>query len=251
MLGAGGYVAGPMVLAARMRGIPCALTEADAHLGLANRLAAPLADRVFLAFPSRRDGDRSTGRRPADPRGVAAAPARRGARRVRPRAGRARSCSSSAARSARALLNELARRRLGASRARPCSTSAASATIPSCATASRAPDYILRPFIDEIGLAYGAADIVLARAGGSVWELAAAGLPAVLVPGEFATGAHQEKNAALVRATPAARSSCRRRTLRTAPRVVEELLADPSRLEAMAAAMRAAAQAGRRRGDRR
>src|SRR6185369_14127291 len=57
------------------------------------------------------------------------------------------------------------------------------------------PDYILRPFIEEIGLAYGAADIVLARAGGSVWELAAAGPPAVLVPGEFATGGHQEKNA--------------------------------------------------------
>src|SRR5207248_8979872 len=57
-------------------------------------------------------------------------------------------------------------------------------------------DYILRPFIDEIGLAYGAADVAVARAGGSVWELAAAGLPAVLVPGEFATGGHQEKNAA-------------------------------------------------------
>jgi len=58
VLGAGGYVAGPMVLAARVRGIPCALTEADAHLGLANRLAAPLADRVFLALPVGRDGEK-------------------------------------------------------------------------------------------------------------------------------------------------------------------------------------------------
>ena len=49
--------------------------------------------------------------------------------------------------------------------------------------------------MDEIGVGYGAADVVLARAGGSVWELAAAGLPAVLVPGAFATGQHQEKNA--------------------------------------------------------
>src|SRR5581483_4488336 len=57
------------------------------------------------------------------------------------------------------------------------------------------PDYVLRPFIDEIGVAYGAADVALARAGGSVWELAAAGLPAVLVPGAFATGQHQDKNA--------------------------------------------------------
>src|SRR3990172_2342435 len=51
VLGEGGYVAGPMVLAARLRRIPAALTEADAHLGLANRLAAPFARRVFLAFP--------------------------------------------------------------------------------------------------------------------------------------------------------------------------------------------------------
>jgi UDP-N-acetylglucosamine--N-acetylmuramyl-(pentapeptide) pyrophosphoryl-undecaprenol N-acetylglucosamine transferase len=102
-------------------------------------------------------------------------------------------------------------------------------------------DYVLRPFMDEIGLAYGAADVVLARAGGSVWELAAAGLPAVLVPGEFATGAHQEKNArwfvdaggAVV--VPEADAA-------TAPRMVEELLRDPSRLEAMSAAMRAAAK---------
>ena len=47
----------------------------------------------------------------------------------------------------------------------------------------------------EIGAALGASDLALARAGGSVWELAAAGKPAVLVPGLFATGDHQTKNA--------------------------------------------------------
>src|SRR5919197_2316033 len=57
VLGGGGYVAGPMVFTAARRRIPTALMEADAHLGLANRLAAPLARRVFLAFPiARRDG---------------------------------------------------------------------------------------------------------------------------------------------------------------------------------------------------
>src|SRR4029079_19072191 len=44
VLGAGGFVAGPMVLAARLEGIPSALTEADAHLGLAHRPAPPPAD---------------------------------------------------------------------------------------------------------------------------------------------------------------------------------------------------------------
>src|SRR3954468_24345778 len=51
VLGGGGYVAGPMVVAAARRRIPTALTEADAHLGLANRLAAPFAKRVFLSYP--------------------------------------------------------------------------------------------------------------------------------------------------------------------------------------------------------
>src|SRR5919198_1036706 len=56
VLGGGGYVAGPMGFAAWVRGIPAALTEADAHLGLANRLATPFAQRVFLAYaiPARR-----------------------------------------------------------------------------------------------------------------------------------------------------------------------------------------------------
>jgi UDP-N-acetylglucosamine:LPS N-acetylglucosamine transferase len=51
VLGGGGYVAGPMVLAAGGMRIPAALSEADAHLGLANRLAAPFAREVFLAYP--------------------------------------------------------------------------------------------------------------------------------------------------------------------------------------------------------
>ena len=239
VLGAGGYVAGPMVLAARLRGIPCALTEADAHLGLANRLAAPLADRVFLALPVGRDGkkyravgrpipaasfrrDRSESRRelglPEDARVVLVFGGSLGAR----------------------LLNDVALdawAEAGPAVVHLCGER----DYPELRGRVSRPDYLLRPFIEEIGLAYGAADVVLARAGGSVWELAAAGLPAVLVPGEFATGRHQEKNArwfaeaggAIV--VPEAEAG-------RAPGVVEELLADPGRLETMAAAMRASAK---------
>src|SRR5204863_485116 len=57
VLGSGGYVSGPMVLAAALRRTPAALLEADAHLGLANRLAAPFATRVFLALPVDGRGD--------------------------------------------------------------------------------------------------------------------------------------------------------------------------------------------------
>ena len=51
VLGGGGYVAGPVGLAARTLGLPLVLSEADSHLGVTNRLLAPLARRVCLAFP--------------------------------------------------------------------------------------------------------------------------------------------------------------------------------------------------------
>jgi UDP-N-acetylglucosamine--N-acetylmuramyl-(pentapeptide) pyrophosphoryl-undecaprenol N-acetylglucosamine transferase len=239
VLGAGGYVAGPMVLAARLEGIPCALTEADAHLGLANRLAAPLAERVFLALPLGQRGEkyRAVGRPiPATSRALERVEARS-------RLGLAADArvvlvfgGSLGAR----LLNDLALDawaesgpaviHLGGER-----------DYPELQGRVSRPDYILLPFMEEIGVAYGAADVVLARAGGSVWELAAAGRPAVLVPGAFATGQHQEKNArwfadaggaVVVPEVEAAR----------APGVVEELLGDADRLAAMAAAMRVVAK---------
>ena len=51
VLGGGGYVAGPVGLAARTAGLPLVLSEADSHLGVANRMLAPFARRVCLAFP--------------------------------------------------------------------------------------------------------------------------------------------------------------------------------------------------------
>ncbi len=84
VLGGGGYVAGPMVYAAWRKKIPAALTEADAHLGLANRLAAPFARRVFLAYAiAGRGGDQLPGRRAPDP-ARAAGRARRGAAALLP-----------------------------------------------------------------------------------------------------------------------------------------------------------------------
>src|SRR6187455_716416 len=59
VLGGGGYVAGPVGLAAALKRIPLVLAEADSHLGLTNRALAARARRVCLAFPLEgRDGDR-------------------------------------------------------------------------------------------------------------------------------------------------------------------------------------------------
>jgi UDP-N-acetylglucosamine--N-acetylmuramyl-(pentapeptide) pyrophosphoryl-undecaprenol N-acetylglucosamine transferase len=239
VLGAGGFVAGPMVLAARLERVPCAVTEADAHLGLANRLAAPLAERVFLALPLGLHGEkyRAVGRpipavsRPLD---------REEARSRLGLAANARVVLVFGGSLGARLLNDLALD-AWAGNGPAVIHLCGERDFPALQGRPTRPDYILQPFMDEIGVAYGAADVVLARAGGSVWELAAAGLPAVLVPGAFATGQHQEKNArwfadaggaVVVPEAEAAR----------APRVVEELLGDPDRLAAMAVAMRAVAK---------
>ena len=59
VMGGGGYVAGPVGFAALCLRVPLVLTEADSHLGVTNRLLAPTARRVCLAFAiPGRDGSR-------------------------------------------------------------------------------------------------------------------------------------------------------------------------------------------------
>ena len=236
VLGAGGYVAWPMVLAAARRRIPTAVMEADAHLGLANRLAVPLARRVFLAFPiqGRDEGKYCVTGRPI--------PARS---HPRPQAEGRRTfglpdvgpvllvfVGSLGAR----LLNELAL---------DASGPAGPAVLHLCGTRDYDElrtkvarlDYRLFAYTEEFGAALGASDLVLARAGGSIWELAAAGKPAVLIPGLFATADHQTKNARYFERGGGAVVVPEGEAGR-APEVVRSLLDNPRRLGDMAAAMR-------------
>ena len=50
-VGGGGYASGPVVALAGLRGIPALALEADAHLGVTNRLLRPFVDRFCLSFP--------------------------------------------------------------------------------------------------------------------------------------------------------------------------------------------------------
>ena len=100
----------------------------------------------------------------------------------------------------------------------------------------RRPDYRLIASTDRIGAAYSAADLVLARAGSSVWEIAAAGKPAILVPYPFATADHQAKNADyFVQAGGA--MMIRDLDLDDVPDRIRSLLDDEPRLERMGEAM--------------
>ena len=236
VLGGGGYVAGPMVYAAARRRIPTALMEADAHLGLANRLAAPFARRVFLSFPiGGRDGPkyRVTGRPiPARSRAVPQPEARRifGL----PEAGPVLLVFGGSL--GAALLNELALDAFGAAGPAVLHLSG-TRDYDQLAPRVMRPDYRLFAFTEEFGAALGASDLVLARAGGSLWELAAAGKPAVLIPGLFATGDHQTKNARYFEEAGAA-VVIPEAEARRAPEVIRSLLDDPRRLGDLARAMR-------------
>src|SRR5919199_1590231 len=190
VLGAGGYVAGPMVLAAWTQRMPPALTEADARLGLANRLAAPFAQRVFLAYdiPGRRGSKyRVVGRPiPARSRPIPRAEAR--ARFGLPANGPVLGVFGALA-GAHAL-NEAAVSAFGAAGPAVLHLAGERDFEALRGSVSR-PDYVLLPSTDEFGAALSAVDLALSRAGGTVWELAAAGVPAVLVPYPHATGDHQ------------------------------------------------------------
>jgi UDP-N-acetylglucosamine--N-acetylmuramyl-(pentapeptide) pyrophosphoryl-undecaprenol N-acetylglucosamine transferase len=238
VLGGGGYVAGPVGLAAVRRGIPLVLTEADSHLGLANRLLARRARRVCLGFPiAGRDGDRYrvTGR-PVPPT-------------VEDRAG--------------------AREELGIEPDETCvlvfggSLGARSINRAAIAGLADAPyavlhvagrrdyaelqppegRYVLRDYIAPFGTALAAADLAVARAGGSIFELAQYGLPSILVPYPHAAGDHHTGNARWMEEAGAAvvirDDELTPQRLRAA---VDAIALDPERRAAMASAARGLAR---------
>ena len=240
VLGGGGYVAGPMVYAAWRQKLPAALTEADAHLGLANRLAAPFARRVFLAYgiPGR-DGSkyRITGRPvPADHRGVSKADGR-------DRFGlpaKAPVIAFFGALAGARSLNDFAVDTYGDTGPAVLHISG-ERDYEHLRERVHRSDYVLVSSTDAFGAALAAPDLAISRAGGTVWELAASGTPAILVPYPHATADHQTLNArhfergggAVVVPEP---------ELDRVPALVDELFADPTRLESMSAAMHAMAR---------
>jgi UDP-N-acetylglucosamine--N-acetylmuramyl-(pentapeptide) pyrophosphoryl-undecaprenol N-acetylglucosamine transferase len=97
-------------------------------------------------------------------------------------------------------------------------------------------DYRVVAETDRFGAAISATDLVLARSGSTVWEIAAAGRPAIFVPYPFATGDHQAANAQhFVRAGGAV--MVRELDLEDVPDLVRSLLDDPARRKRMSEAM--------------
>jgi UDP-N-acetylglucosamine--N-acetylmuramyl-(pentapeptide) pyrophosphoryl-undecaprenol N-acetylglucosamine transferase len=246
VMGGGGYVAAPVGLAAVSLRLPVVLTEADSHLGLANRLLARRARRVCLAFPiAGREGDPYllTGR----PVPAAIVEADRDAARARFGIAAEDRCVLIFGGSLGALtINRAAAEAFGGDRDRGFHVLhiAGKRDHPEIAPmVEGAERYTLLEYEPDLGDALAACDLVLARSGGSVFELTAAGRPAILVPYPYASAQHQHANAGWM-ADAGAAVTVEDAEL-TSERVAAEvsgLLADEERLARMAAASRALAR---------
>jgi UDP-N-acetylglucosamine--N-acetylmuramyl-(pentapeptide) pyrophosphoryl-undecaprenol N-acetylglucosamine transferase len=199
VLGAGGFASGPGGLAAWLLRRPLVVHEQNAVAGLTNRVLARLATRVLEGFPGS-FGRGVTAERVGNPvrAEIVAVPAPE--RRYAAREGRARLLVFGGSQGA-ARLNAV--------------LPAAIAELPgdlrpdvlhqtgrhghedtARAYASRGIEADVRPFIDDMASAYGWADLAVCRSGAlTVAELAAAGLPAILVPFPAAVDDHQTRNA--------------------------------------------------------
>jgi UDP-N-acetylglucosamine--N-acetylmuramyl-(pentapeptide) pyrophosphoryl-undecaprenol N-acetylglucosamine transferase len=245
VMGGGGFVAGPAGLASTLTRTPLVLTEADSHLGLANRLLARWARRVCLAFPIEgRDGEPYlvTGRP------VPKAVLEGDRERARARFGIAADAKvllvvggSQGARSINLAAVEAFAEREG--RDFHVVHIAGTRDFPELesrlAAAPHAENYTLLDYEPNLGDALAAADLVLGRSGGSIFEVVAVGRPAILVPYPFATADHQSANAEWMRAGGGATvvEDAELNAARLAAEV-GAVLGDEARLEEMAAAAR-------------
>ncbi|WP_298459788.1 undecaprenyldiphospho-muramoylpentapeptide beta-N-acetylglucosaminyltransferase [uncultured Cellulomonas sp.] len=256
VVGFGGYVSTPAYLAARRRGLPVVVHEANARPGLANRLGARWAAQVGVTFPGtplpgaqvvgmplraavaglveRRSADAAGTRRDA-----AAALGLDADRRTVLVTG-----GSSGAVSLNAAVAAVAADLLvtGAQVLHLTGTGKDAAVRSVLPTGEAGQRYHVREYLSEMELAYAVADLVVCRSGAAtVCELAALGLPAVYVPLPIGNGEQRLNAAPLVQAGGGllvADDDLGPAWLRGQ---VLPLLADPGRLDAMG---RAAARAG-------
>ncbi|MBI4421900.1 MAG: undecaprenyldiphospho-muramoylpentapeptide beta-N-acetylglucosaminyltransferase, partial [Gemmatimonadetes bacterium] len=252
VVGTGGYAAGPVLLAARWQGIPIALQEQNALPGLTTRLLARWATQVHLGFP---EAERHLRVRPATrvfaygnpitpPPSDPAFRERARAELGMPAEARVLLVigGSQGSRAINQALTEALES--GALEGITLLWSTGAQHFEAHQRFHAPPKRQVRPFWDPISTAYGAADLVIARAGAmTTAELCAYGLPAILVPLPTAAANHQVRNAQVL-ASGGAAIHLPERDLsgQSLGRSVTGVLQDAGRLAEMAAAARARGQ---------
>ena len=250
VIGVGGYASGPVVLAAKLRGIPTAICEQNSIPGLTNKILGRLARRVFLSFegskkffkakkivmagnPVRRDllaRLAAAGARGADDRvHILVSGGSLGAVAVNELASQA--LISLAQDHRLAITHQTGEKDLEVTQQR---------------YRDAGVEAECRAFIVDMAATYLAADLVIGRAGATtVAELAIAGKPAVFIPYPFAADNHQELNAQEMAAAGAALVF--RQSELTADKLasaLRPLLDDPAKRAEMGAAMKTLAKPG-------
>ncbi len=196
VLGLGGYISFPAGMMAVLLGKPLVLHEQNSVAGLANKVLAQVADRVFTAFPDVLKGALWVG----NPLRDAFLHIPEPMQRFVGRSGPLKVLVVGGSLGAKAL-NEVVPQALAlmppAQRPQVVHQSGArqiDALRANYAAAGVAAD--LTPFIDDTAQAFAQADLVICRAGAStVTELAAVGAASLLVPFPFAVDDHQSTNA--------------------------------------------------------
>lgn len=252
VIGVGGYASGPVVLMARLRGVPTAICEQNSIPGLTNKILGRVVRRVFLSFAESQRFFKAgkvalTGnpvRRELMARLTAAA--------AQPRDAEAPLTVFVSGGSLGAVaVNELASQALiELARTRRLAiihqTGAADVDKITARYREAGVDAEVHAFIKDMAAQYARADLIVCRAGATtVAELAIAGKPAVFIPYPFAADDHQTKNAREMAEAGAARSY--RQADLTAAALAEALaplLDDPAARAAMGAAMRGLARPG-------
>lgn len=196
VLGLGGYITFPGGMMASLWGKPLVLHEQNSVAGLANKVLAQVADRVFTAFP----GVFKTGQWVGNPLRHAFTQQATPAERFAGRTGPLRVLVVGGSLGAKAL-NDIVPQALAlmpeATRPQVIHQSGAKQIEALRANyAAAGVQAELTPFIDDTAAAFAQADLVICRAGAStVTELAAVGVAALFVPFPFAVDDHQTTNA--------------------------------------------------------
>lgn len=245
VLGVGGYASGPILAAAAAMGIPTALLEQNAHLGLTNRMLAPVVGRAYLTYDETAPRFGARARVVGNPvRSSFAEAARRAAIDPVGFESRARTILVMGGSQGAKALNETVPQALGAIDRRGLKvvhqTGAAMRDAVEARYRELGIDAEVVSFIDDMAAAYASAAVVVARAGATTLaELQAIGRPAVLVPYPFAADDHQRKNAeALAREGAALCVPQDELTVHGLAATLDALLGDPNRRRAMAEAAR-------------
>ncbi len=240
VLGVGGYASVPVLMAAKMLRLPCAIHEQNSIPGVANRVLARLANRVFVSFKE------AEAFFPASKVRHTGNPVRKTLKGPYPREHKGLGLLITGGSQGARALNELALQVVpGLIRRFPGlyvihQTGFKDYDRVSSIYQVQGLKVKVFPFIEDMAWAYAQVDLVICRAGATtIAELCSLGKPAIYIPFPYATHSHQERNAEVVVANGAG-VMFRERDL-TAEVLLETVIAlleDDQRRERMAQAAR-------------